>query len=412
MEPPVESSQNQPAAPTEDSSQPLAPVTAAGSTPVDNATPPQPVNPPQGPPQNVDGGQAVAVVDDEPREIPIFDDYDAEKQAFLDAAPPPSPSTIPGASAADLAAQGLMPDGAPPASAPPPPPPSQPVPVTAVPPVPEDDLEPGQGKLPRFNNVRAVDNIDVQALAAYKAAQKSNTLGGKSMVQFMAEFAGPRGQPSEPVTSPSAAPAQSQPVDTTKEPTTVAEVDAHLQALRDERYRLLEGFDFAAAAKIEQQEDALRSKREGIRDSEASSHMAAQTEAQKADTKALATVAEWFPQATNPADPLVAKCNEIVAEWEASGDPMLTKPNRYLLAYTEAAEALGIKPVSSQPALQSPPPVQIPSTTAPAHRPPTSAILASGQARDIPRAPVSDSYDDYEKEKAALLGSGFARRAA
>ncbi len=348
-------------------------------------------------------------MDDEPKEMTSYEDYDAEKQAFLDAAPPPSPSTIPGASAADLAAQGLTSDGAPPASAPTPPQPSQPVPVTAVPPLPEDDLEPEQGKLPRFNNVRAVDSVDVQALAAYKAAQKTGTLGGKSMVQFMAEFAGPKGQPSESVTKPADA---GQPVDTTQEPTTVAEVDAHLQALREKRYQLLEGFDFAEAAKIEQQEDALRSKREGIRDSEASSQLAVQTAVEQADTKALATVAEWFPQATNPADPLVAKCNEIVAEWEASDDPLLSKPNRYLLAYTEAAEALGIKPVSSQPGTQTPPPVQIPSTTAPAHRPPTSAILASGGARDIPRAPVSDSLDDYEKEKAALLSGSFARKAA
>jgi len=389
-----------------DSSQPLAPVTAAGSTPVDNATPPQPINPTQGPPQNAAGGQAAAVVDDEPKEMTSFNDYDAEKQAFLDAAPPPSPSTIPGASAADLAAQGLTPDGAPPA-APTTPQPSQPVPVTAVPPLPEDDLEPEQGKLPRFNNVRAVDNIDVQALAAYKAAQKSNTLGGKSMVQFMAEFAGPKGTQNAP---PAAA--SQQLVDITQEPTTVAELDAHLQALMDRRYELMDQFEWTKAREIELQENALRSKREGIRDSEASSQIAVQTAVEQADTKALATVAEWFPQAINPADPLVAKCNEIVAAWEASDDPLLSKPNRYLLAYTEAAEALGIKPVSSQPGTQTPPPVQIPSTTAPAHRPPTSAILASGQARDIPRAPVSDSLDDYEKEKAALLSGSFARKAA
>jgi len=145
------------------------------------------------------------------------------------------------------------------------------VPVTAVPPLPEDDLEPEQGKLPRFNNVRAVDNIDVQALAAYKAAQKSNTLGGKSMVQFMAEFAGPKGQPSESVTKPADA---GQPVDTTQEPTTVAEVDAHLQALMDRRYELMDQFEWTKAREIELQENALRSKREGIRDSEASSQIA------------------------------------------------------------------------------------------------------------------------------------------
>lgn len=400
----MDSSQTQPAAPTEDSSQPQAPVTATGSTPVDNATHQQPKST-QGPPQDADGGQADAVVDDEPREITSYGDYEAEKLSFLEAAPVSTTSTIPGASAADLAAQGLPPNGAPlnPQTQP-----SQPVPATAVPPVPEDDLEPGQGKLPRFNNVRAVDNIDVQALAAYKAAQKSNTLGGKSMVQFMAEFAGPKVQSSEPVIPPATS-TQPQPVDTTREPTTVAEVDAHLQALRQERYRLLEGFDFAEAAKIEQQEDALRSRRDAIRESEAVSHIAAQTAAEQADATALARVVSLFPQSANPADPLVTKCNEIVARWEAEGNALLDQPNRYLYAYTEAAAELGISPAARAPQSS---PVQIPSTTAPAHRPPTSAILASGGARDIPRAPVSDSYDDYEREKAALLSGSFARRAA
>jgi hypothetical protein len=364
----------------------MAPVTAAGSTPVDNATHPQPVNPTQGPPQSAGGGQAVAVVDDEPKEMTSYDDYEAEKLAFLDAASPPSPDTIPGASAADLAAQGLPPTT------------SQPVPATADLPVPEDDLEPGHGKLPRFNNVRAVDNIDVMALAAYKAAQKTGTLGGKSMVQFMSEFATPR-QTSEPDTAPTA--------DTTREPATVAEVDARLQALREERYRLLEGFDFAAAAKVEQQEDALRGMRDGIRESEASTQIAVQTAVEQADTAALTRVAALFPQSANPADPLVMKCHEIVERWESEGNALLDQPNRYLYAYTEAAAELGIAPSAARVA----PPVQT-STTAPAHRPPVSAILASGGARDIPRAPVSDSYDDYEKEKAALLSGSFARKAA
>jgi len=405
MEPPVESSQNQPAAPTEDSSQLMAPVTAAGSTPVDNATHPQPVNPTQGPPQSAGGGQAVAVVDDEPKEMTSYDDYEAEKLAFLDAASPPSPDTIPGASAADLAAQGLPPTT------------SQPVPATADLPVPEDDLEPGHGKLPRFNNVRAVDNIDVMALAAYKAAQKTNTLGGKSMVQFMSEFATPRAQSYEPDTdgksmmqfmSDFATPDTAPTADTTREPTTVAEVDARLQALREERYRLLESFDFAAAAKIEQQEDALRGMRDGIRESEASTQIAVQTAVEQADTTALTRVAALFPQSANPADPLVMKCHEIVGRWEAEGNALLDQPNRYLYAYTEAAAELGIAPSAARVA----PPVQTSSTTAPAHRPPVSAILASGGARDIPRAPVSDSYDDYEKEKAALLSGSFARKAA
>jgi hypothetical protein len=274
------------------------------------------------------------------------------------------------------------------------------VPATADLQVPEDDLEPGQGKLPRFNNVRAVDNIDVMALAAYKAAQKTNTLGGKSMVQFMSEFATPRAQPSEPDTAPTA--------DTTREPTTVAELDARLQALRAERYQLLEGFDFAAAAKIEQQEDALRGMRDGIRESEASTQVAVQTAVEQADTTALTRVAALFPQSANPADPLVMKCHEIVERWEAEGNALLDQPNRYLYAYTEAAAELGIAPSAARVA----PPVQTSSTTAPAHRPPVSAILASGGARDIPRAPVSDSYDDYEKEKAALLSGSFARKAA
>lgn len=409
----MDSSQIQPAATAEDSSQPMAPVTAAGSTPVDNATHQQPVNTQQASPQDVGGGPAVAVVDEEPKDDFGLAELDAEEAAFLAATPAADASQgmLKQASAADLAAQGLAPDVVQQqAPAPTPPPPVVPsVPVTATAPVPEDDLEPGQGKRPRFNNVRTVDSVDVQALAAYKAAQKTGTLGGKTMVQFMTEFAGPKGQPSAPVTTP--ATADVTPVDITREPTTVAEVDAQLRALRDERYRVLnDTFDFAAAAKIEEQEEALRSKREGIREGE----QAAQTAAEQADVKALSTVAEWFPQATNPADPLVAKCNEIVAGWEATGNPLLSTPNRCLIAYTEAAAALNIKPASIQPTQAAPSPVPSPSTTAPVNRPPMSAILASGGARDIPRAPVSDDLDTLDQEEQAYLAStvSMARRAA
>jgi hypothetical protein len=417
MENTVETAQsNPPANPPVDSSQVVPqPVTATDSTSVDNATNPQQANP-QGPPQTVVGGQTAAGVDDEP--IMVDADYEAEKAAFLAATPPgPVKSALESmASPADLAAQGIVIPGVTdpaPASTSPAPPAAQPVPVTATPPVPEDDLTPADGKKPRFNNVRAKSDVDVQALAAYKAAERSGTLGGKDMVQFMADFA-TKASPAAPVveTPPGVvSPPSSQSV---PEIGTVAAVDAELQRLRDERYKALELFDFSKAAEIERQEDALRIQREDIRVSEVTQQQEMQQTMAEADSKALTKAAQMFQDATDAKSPLVAKMTEIYQSWEQAGDSRVHAENRYLYAYIEAAEALGIQPqaagapVSAPPANPSPS-VQPSSTPAPVHRPPTAALLASGQSRDIPRAPVSDKLDDYDAEKAAFLAS---RRAA
>lgn len=394
------------------------PVTAAGSTPVDNATNP-PVNT-QGPPQTVVGGQTAAGVDDEPMMMGDAE-YEAEKAAFLAATPPgPQKSALEQmASPADLAAQGLpvpgVTDTAPPVASTPPAPTTQSGPVTAVPPVPEDDLAPQDGKLPRFNNVRATDAVDVQALAAFKAAQKSGTLGGKSMVQFMADFAqkAALGTPAGEATSTPPANVSTPPTSSTTtapQPGTVAAVDAERQRLREERYKALELFDFAKAAEIERQEDTLRAQREDLRVAEVQQAQQREQSMASADEQALAKAAALFPQAVDGNGALAQKMSEIYAGWEAGGDPRTALGNRYLYAYMEAAEALGItpqasgaapvsQPVSSQTSVQP-----TTSTPAPVHRPPTAALLASGGARDIPRAPVSEKLDDYEAEKAAFLG--------
>lgn len=405
MEPTVDTAQlNPPANPPVESAQvDQQPVTATDSTSVDNATNPQQANP-QGPPQTAGGGQTAADVDDEP--MMVDTDYEAEKLAFLAATPPgPVRSALESmASPADLAAQGIEVPGV--TTPPPTSTPAAPVPVTAMPPVPEDDLAPADGKKPRFNNVRAKSDVDVHALAAYKAAEKSGTLGGKDMVTFMADFA-PRVAPAAPVaeTSPGVVAA---PI---PEVGTVAAVDAELQRLRDDRYKALELFDFARAAEIEREEDTLRARRDDIRVSEVSQQQQVQQSLAAADETALNRVASMFPDSTNASSSLVAKVSEVYAGWEAAGDPRTKSGNRYLFAYIEAADTLGISPqAAGAPAPSNPSPsVQQTSTSAPVHRPPTAALMASGGSRDIPRAPVSDQLNDYEAEKAAFLGS---RRAA
>lgn len=408
---PVESAQTQtPPAPPVESAQveQQTPVTAAGSTPADNATPPQQTT--QGPPQDAGGGQTVAVVDDEPKGE---DAYDKELSEFLSSSSDePKTSVLEGlASPADLAAQGLPPKTeaqAAPTTTPSTTETTQPVPSTAVPPVPEDDLEPGTGKQPRFNNVRAVDPVDVQALAAYKAAQKSGTLGGKNMVQFMADFAAKAGSPGAPqtqqtATEPTTAPAGE--ADLNREPSTVAEAEALIDQLITERYRKNDAFEWDEAAALERRQKKVESMLQGLRDNEKQEHSERQTAVQAADQNALNKVATMYPQAVNPADPLVAKFSEIVAGWEESGDPRLNMENRYLYAYMEAAEALQIQPNMTAPAAPAPQPsVQPSSPTPPVNRPPTSAILASGGARDIPRAPVSSNPEDYDTELSAFLG--------
>jgi hypothetical protein len=287
------------------------------------------------------------------------------------------------------------------------------VPVTATPFVPEDDLTPTDGKLPRFNNVRTKSPVDVQALAAYKAAERSGTLGGKDMVQFMANFAN-KASPAAPVMETPPGVVYSPSPQSVPEIDTVVAVDAELQRLRDERYKALELFDFSKAAEIERQEDALRIQREDIRVSELTQQQQMQQTMAAADEAALNKAAAMFPAATDANSDLVAKMSDVYAAWEAAGDPRAKASNRYLYAYIEAAEALGIQPQAAGAPVSAPPAnpslsVQPSSSPAPVHRPPAAALLASGQSRDIPRAPVSDKLDDYDAEKAAFLAS---RRAA
>lgn len=389
------------------------PVTAAGSTPVENATPPQQQT--QGPPQSAEGGQTAAGVDESE-----VNDYQRELDQFLSANPPDqSVSSLESmASPADLAAQGIVPkQEEPPATPPVGTPASTPPPVVttaAVPPVPEDDLEPATGKQPRFNNVRAVDALDVRALSAYKAALKSDTLNGMTMVDFMADFKA-KMKPAAPAPTTTTEPPETGDADAAVDrdfsvtPQSVAELDAMILDIIRAKGKKNDAFEWEASTALEIRQKQLENMRaEMVEDERVGKQQQANAIA-ASDQKALTQVGMLFPQAMNPADPLVAKFSEIVDGWKESGDPRMKLPNRYLYAYMEAADAMGIQPSPAQSAPVTSAPT---STPAPVNRPPTSAILASGGARDIPRAPVSSNLDDYEAEVQAFLAQPVRPAAA
>jgi len=269
----------------------------------------------------------------------------------------------------------------------------------AVPPTDEDDvpLIGSDGKLPKMR-VRTVTPVDVQAIAEFQASQKA---GNK---QSFVEFVQSRFPAAPAAGGDDGAPATGTQPAASAEPTT-ATVDAELKALKKQRYEALEGFDFAKAAEIEEQEEALRAKREALTHVEVEQQTAAQQQHEQAITSYLGKAAQMFPQAVKADDPLVLKAGEVLQGWIDGQDPRAGHPSAYLYSYVEAAAELGIAPTAAAA------PSQIPSSTpSPVHRAPITAIIAGGNATTTQSRAQVDTRT-YEERKADHLARTAPRAA-
>lgn len=373
-----DASQQQPAEPIVDPSQAVSnPVTAA-VPPADNATPP-PSNTADPQTQQVPGPTGEG--EDELGKTKGFQDYDARKRAFLSAPTVQTPAPAP---------------QAPPAEAPP----------TAQPLNDEDEFPsapvPGQ-KIPAIK-IRPVTPVDVQAMAAFKAAQRAGDT--RSFVEYVQAHYPATGQAS-------ASPAEGEPASGDANPApaadatpqSVSDVDARLKQLKQDRYKAMEEFDFTKAAEIEEQEEALRASRETLLVQQQQTQSEAERVWQEKESAALQKAAAMFPQSVKAGDPLNAKASEIYESWRASNDPRASLPEGSFYAYVDAAAELGIQPAAAGQRPVS----QTPSSPPPVNRPPASAIIAGGNATTTHFQPDNRSYAE---RKADFLKGEFGRRVA
>ena len=264
-------------------------------------------------------------------------------------------------------------------------------PAAAMPPTDEDEvpLIGSDGKLPKMR-VRTVTPVDVQAIAEFQASQKA---GNK---QSFVEFVQSRFPAAPASGGDNSTPAGTQPAEPTT-PTT-ATVDEQLKTLKKQRYEALEIFDFTKAAEIEEQEEALRAKREALSQVEVEQQTAQQQQHEQQVTAYLGKAAQMFPQAVKADDPLVLKAGEVLQSWIDGQDPRAGHPSAYLYSYVEAAAELGIAPQSQVNAS-----LNTPSTPSPVHRAPITAVIAGGNATTQSRAQVDTRT--YEERKAAYLAA-------
>lgn len=365
---PEDSSQNTVLSP-EDSSLVMDTHVTADATALDNATHAPTEQPPQ---QVVEPGLTGEDVDDSGTKTRAqqLSEYQARKAAMF---------------------SGKAPEEAPTAPNPPP---------VATPPArqaanDEDDFPsaPTDGRMPKIK-LQAVTPVDVQAMAEFKAHQRAG--GTQSFVDFInirfpaAPAAAREGvSGTDEVTTHEA---------TGQEPATVAELDALLAQKKADRRTALKEFDFDRVEQLEDEEETLRGKRDGLLQSESQQKNAAQQAWETQETEYLTKVGRMFPQSKNASDPLVLRANELLNEWYDAKDPRASHPSRSMLCYVEAAAEMGVTPsASAAPLKQSSP-------SSPVHRAPITAVIASGNANQTQTREQVDTRT-YEQKKADYLAA-------
>lgn len=378
----------------EDSSQtPNAPATEANaqfaSAPTSAAAAPVETTPPQSQPQsnadalteNQHGGKTGegGVKNDE------FADYEAERDALLNAAPVeqnPSPSPAPAAPAQPQAE-------------------------------PENDLNDitappeADGRLAPMK-IRPEDPAERQLMSEWKVAKANGYTGG--LIKYAVDrtlAATPA--PAVPAATPTPAeiqPTASPEVEAAPVFQSIADVHTEIQRLRAEQTRLQVEFNFAEAAEFQSKADALLVKIPELAaqfestQSEAAQSAAAEWSASQARAKAL------FPDVGNAGSALEQAAAEVRAEWVANNHPLAYVNDSALALYAEATARIGVAPSSAAPA--APRPITPPS---PVHRPALSPIISAVGAPAQPTQPPADiavtPLTDYEKERAQLLGKEY-----
>ena len=383
-------------------------VTAAVNT-ADTATPTQESATQQGaaPQEAVTTGTTGAGVDEtgtntpdtpEPRTAsapPSMQEYERRKAALLSNTPStpaenPAPAQAPAPNAA-------------------PPPANTPAAPAAVDDEGDFPTAPVPGQQPKAIKLRPADERDVRVMAEFKASQKA---GNK---QTFVEFVQTR-YPAQQQAAPAATQAgeASQAIATTSETPntvqTVAEADAKLKQLKEQRYKALGDFDFENARQIEEQEEQMRAQREQLQRHE--SVKASEVEQRRAaeQQRYLEQAGALYPQATQPGDPLVVQADAVYKEWERNNDPRIQHPSGLLLCYMEAASILGVPAAAPQ----APHPVQKPSlkpsTPPPVPKVPVSVLVASGNAAQTQTRAPEDNRS-YEEKKADFLRKTAGRAA-
>ena len=276
------------------------------------------------------------------------------------------------------------------------PPPAAPAVTPPAPAATTDEEEfpsaPTDGRMPQIK-LRAVTPVDVQAMAEFKASQKAGNK--QSLVEFIqTRF------PSAPAAAATVVDdtTSSTATATNQEPTTVAELDALLAEKKAARRAARQEFDFDTEAKIEDEEETLRAKRDVLLQSEAEGQTAAQKAWETQETEYLTKVGTMFPQAKNAEDPLVVRANEILNEWFQGKDARASHPSRAMYCYVEAAAELGITPSGAAKSA----PLKQTSTPSPVHRAPITAIIAGGNATQTQTREQVDTRT-YEQKKAEFL---------
>ncbi|MBE2178868.1 MAG: hypothetical protein IAE97_00145, partial [Chthoniobacterales bacterium] len=233
-------------------------------------------------------------------------------------------------------------------------------------PTPEDeDGEPATGGGKRFR-VQAADQVEARALELRKRNRDLSL--EECLTRAKAEL-GVTDPPSDPN-----APAM---------PKTLEEARTALSTLRQERKKAFgEDMDFAKAAELDDQIEALRDHMDVLRDRETSEAERQRTEFLENVEASKSKAVELYADVAVAESALCKRMAEIDQTLQDNDDPLFFSPDKPLKLAQMAAAELGIAPKSRKPAASQPQaPAPKPEAIRHAAPKPAPVVPASGNAR-------------------------------
>ena len=386
--------------------------TAAGATPADGATSPNPpIHAPSADTQP--GGTAGSTVEN----LNSSEDLDAFIGMIQDGSvklgedlseTPPVPTTVPAVPSPQPSPTG---EGAKPAT-------PETAPATPAAALDPDDGLPAPGELPR--NIKLQTKGDKLRFETLKIVKDHDTAGRTisfSAAETLAKQVLGFTEPTAPGTTEAAPPSPTGEAAATPSsdlPATIAATNDRIKALNKEKAAKAAAFDFEGAADIENQITDLTEHREGLRHTEQQSQAAERTYAATWNDAANAAANQFKDHgAGDPDSALSIIAANVQSTWINANDPRLNDPATAPgLIYAEALQKLGRPTAPAAAAAPAPVVVQPVSPVQPASRSltPAQALLSSSPAAGLPQqrsGPSLDRFTNAHDFDAALANGEF-----
>lgn len=248
--------------------------------------------------------------------------------------------------------------------------------------------------------VKPESQADLELLSLYK--KEGNGMG---LVEFILK----REQiqvPGADTTTATVNPETGQPETVVKPAfTTMEDVDAEIRRLEDLEDKALENFDPKQARAHKREQEKLKAYKLTLQEVQSHADRVEQTAFEQDWQSSLGKARLIHPEAGQEGSPLETKAIEVRQRWVKEGHPLAYRADSAVALYAEAAAELASQGQAA-PVGAGPPAINRPVVTPPPAIPRRGApsVIAGGDARTTPRAPIEVTAENYDEVMTQYLG--------